>query len=422
MIEVRGRFAGARQTGILGSIERSTGLTVAGVGVLVAAAVAWLAARVLGGRALYLGAYAALVVIAVAVVVVRRRRPLLATRSQINRRARAGQEVTVTLSVESRARVTTFRLSESLDPALGNDVVLPIPAINARSPIDLTYSFRPALRGVYHVGPLVAEFSDPLGLARRRQVLAEPVEIIVHPKVEPVVDRPLTRAFEDPPLRPPRSRPWPDGFEFYGMRNYVPGDDVRRVVWSAFARTDKLLVREFEQGVSDRVILVVDTDHDWHSPGDPSETFETAVRVAASVGAKHIADGFVVGLEANYGTLGAFRSSRGRLPFFDELARIHRSPEALSATMERLVRGSRRDSHIVVITSRFDSTTAGRANILVNGGASLTVIVVAWEESDPNSAKRAQEVGAQLVQVRPGATLSGVFRASIQSSSLGARR
>ena len=73
-------------------------------------------------------------------------------------------------------------------------------------------------------------------------------------------------------------------------------DDVRNIVWRAYARTGKLMVREFEQGISDRISIVVDTDLEWHSPGVPSDTFETAIRVAASVGVRHIRDGFAVRL------------------------------------------------------------------------------------------------------------------------------
>lgn len=410
-----------REGGLLRQIERNAGVTRSGIAVVAASAAAWMIARLLGGRTLYLGAYAGLLVVVLAVVMTRRKRPLAAVRSSINRRARVGQEIKVTLSIESTSRITAFRLEEELDPALGRDVVVPVSSIGPSTPVDVTYAFRPTLRGVYHVGPLVAEYSDPLGLVRRRQVILDRIEIMVHPNVEAVIDRPLTRAFEDPPLRPPKSRPWPDGFEFYGMRNYVRGDDLRRVVWRAYARTDQLLVREFEQGISDRIVVVVDNEREWHSQGTPSETFETAVRVAASVGVTHIKQGLVVGLETSDGSLGTFRSARGRLPFLDQLARLQLSDKPLAGALERLVRVSRRDSHVVVVTSHFDTVSAGRANILVNGGASLTVCVVNWEESDPNSARRAQEVGAQLVQVRPGASLGGVFRASLQTSVLGGR-
>src|SRR5581483_10465099 len=139
-------------------------------------------------------------------------------------------------------------------------------------------------------------------------------------------------------LRPPRSRPWPEGFEFYGMRDYVRGDDVRRVVWRAFARTERLMVREFEQGISDRIAIVLDTDENWHSPGRPSDTFETAVRVAASVGVRHIKDGFSVRLEANHDHLGGFRGPRSRLPFLDALARVQLRGEPMSDAMDRLAK------------------------------------------------------------------------------------
>jgi uncharacterized protein (DUF58 family) len=248
-------------------------------------------------------------------------------------------------------------------------------------------------------------------------MLIEETEIIVHPSVENVLDRPLTRAFEDPPLRPPHSRAWPEGFEFYGMRDYVVGDDLRHVVWRAFARTEKLLVREFEQGISDRVAVLVDTDLTWHSPGLPSDTFETAVGVAASVGVRHIKDGLNIRLEANYASLGRrFRGPRARLMYLDELARIHLSREPLSATMERLVRAGRRDQHVVVVTPRFDAASAASANVLINDGASMTVVAIVWEESDAATTRRAHEIGAQVVQVKPGAALGGVFRASLQTN------
>ena len=46
---------------------------------------------------------------------------------------------------------------------------------------------------------------------------------------------------EDPPMRPPVSKPWPSGLEFYGMREYVPGDDLRHVHWRSSAKADTLL-------------------------------------------------------------------------------------------------------------------------------------------------------------------------------------
>ena len=46
---------------------------------------------------------------------------------------------------------------------------------------------------MYEIGPLVAVASDPLGLVERETVVAEPFELLVHPRIELVSDRPLTR-------------------------------------------------------------------------------------------------------------------------------------------------------------------------------------------------------------------------------------
>src|SRR3954451_5051645 len=83
------------------------------------------------------------------------------------------------------------------------------------------------------------------------------------------------------------------------MRPYVPGDDVRNIVWRAFARTRELLVREAEQGISDKVIVLLDDDRRHHSSGLVSESFEEGVRAAASIGVHHLNAGYAVSLEMN---------------------------------------------------------------------------------------------------------------------------
>ena len=405
-------------TSLLGEVERRIGFTLAGLVLAAVAVGGWALGRTLGGKAPYLLSYGAIALLVAAAVIARRRRPVKATRSELARRARVGQVLDVTLELTADRRVTTFRIEEQLHPHLGTTVFFPVSSIGPGSTVEHRYTITPRLRGVYRVGPLTAEFSDPMGLAKRHQHLIDAAEIIVHPNTEEVLDRPLTRAFEDPPLRPPNSRPWPEGFEFYGMREYVRGDDVRRIIWRAFARTEKLLVREFEQGISDRITVILDTDESWNSPGNPSDTFETAVRVAASVGVRHIRDGLSMRLVANYGELAHnLRGPRARLLYLDELARVRLSREPLSEAFERLVRGGRRDTHVVLVTSHFDAVSAARANLLIAGGASLTVAAIVWEESDPATTHRAHEIGAQVVQIKPGASLGGVFRASLATKA-----
>lgn len=47
--------------------------------------------------------------------------------------------------------------------------------------------------------------------------------------------------------------------EFSGYREYVPGDDMRYVDWNAFARFDKLYIKEFMEEKEGRVSIYLDT-------------------------------------------------------------------------------------------------------------------------------------------------------------------
>src|SRR5260221_2834371 len=47
--------------------------------------------------------------------------------------------------------------------------------------------------------------------------------------------------------------------EFAEYRKYVPGDDLRRLDWRAFGRSDRYFIKEFEADTNLRCCLVVDT-------------------------------------------------------------------------------------------------------------------------------------------------------------------
>ncbi|MHB8719227.1 MAG: DUF58 domain-containing protein [Candidatus Dormibacteria bacterium] len=398
------------EPGAIALALRRAGLTMVGAGLLIAAVLVWLLAHATGAKTVYLLAYVLALLVAGAYVVARRRRRLVAERSKLPNRARVGQAMDVEVTLSSPSRLTGFMVEETLHPHLGATVRLPVNRVAPGADAVLSYSFRPQLRGVYEIGPLTAEWTDPFSIARRDQVLAEPVRLIVHPATESAIDRPLTRLWEDPPLRPPVSKPWPVGMEFYGMREYVAGDDLRRVVWKAVARTGRMLVRESEQGITDRMVIVLDTDREWHSPGNPSDTFELAVRAAASAGAYHLREGFSVSLHSNEDVLGtSLRGPQARLRLLDALAAVQPGRSGLDQALERLLRGSRCDAHTLVITSHLSDKHAARLGLLINSGASVLVVVLAWEDGDPLTVRRAHEIGAQVAEVKPGASLARVF-------------
>ena len=408
----RSRATGSRSevAGFTALVERFTGLTSAGSVVLGVSLLGYVLAKQLGGRALFLLVYAGFLLVVAAAVTSRRKRRLTAERSALPTRMRVGQIAEVELTVRAPGRLRAFVVEEHVSPLLADPVRVPVPTVGNEQDFVHTYAIRPTLRGVYQLGPLAAEWTDPFGLARHQQNLTDPVDVIVHPTTDAIFDRPLTRMWEDPPFRPPVSTPWPQGFEFYGMRDYVPGDDPRRIVWNAVARTGKYLVRESEQGITDRITLVIDNERKAHSPGYPSETFELAIRAVASLGAYNIKQGFSVRLSCNDKVLAReLRGSKARIGMLDELAKLELSDEPVDSAIERVITERRGDTHMCLVSTRFDNRTASRIRMLTDKGMSLVVALMQWEDSDPNAARRAREIGAQVVTVTPGQQLENAF-------------
>jgi uncharacterized protein (DUF58 family) len=397
-------------TGVAALVERATGLTGAGATVLLASVGGYGLARLVGGRALFLLVYAGVLLVVAAAVSSRRKRRLTAERSTLPARMRVGQIAEVELTVKAPGRLRAFVVEEHLSSLLSDPVRVPVPTVGGEQEFVHSYAIRPTLRGVYQLGPLAAEWTDPFGLARHQQPLTEPVDVIVHPNTDVVFDRPLTRMWEDPPFRPPVSKPWPQGFEFYGMRDYISGDDPRRIVWTALARTGKYLVRESEQGITDRITLVLDNERKAHSPGHPSETFELAVRAVASLGAWHIKQGFSVRFLTNdSGQDAELRGSKARIGLLDQLAQLELTDQPVSSAIERVITERRAGTHLCLVATGFDSRTAARVRMLTDKGMSLVVALVKWDESDPNAARRAREIGASVVQISPGEQLHHAF-------------
>lgn len=84
--------------------------------------------------------------------------------------------------------------------------------------------------------------------------------------------------------------------EFAEYRKYVPGDDLRRLDWRTYGRTDRFYVKEFEADTNLRLVLVVDTSGSMSMPSIGGTKFQYAQRVAAALAYLAIGQGDAVGL------------------------------------------------------------------------------------------------------------------------------
>jgi len=84
--------------------------------------------------------------------------------------------------------------------------------------------------------------------------------------------------------------------EFAEYRKYVPGDDLRRLDWRAYGRTDRFYVKEFEADTNLRLCVVLDTSGSMNFGSGGVTKIEYGRRLAASLGYLALEQGDAVGL------------------------------------------------------------------------------------------------------------------------------
>lgn len=84
--------------------------------------------------------------------------------------------------------------------------------------------------------------------------------------------------------------------EFAEYRKYVPGDDLRRLDWRAFGRSDRYYVKEFEADTNLRCCIVLDTSGSMNFGSAGTTKIEYARRIAGAVSYLAVQQGDAIGL------------------------------------------------------------------------------------------------------------------------------
>ncbi|HEY5727881.1 MAG TPA: DUF58 domain-containing protein [Acidimicrobiia bacterium] len=135
-------------------------------------------------------------------------------------------------------------------------------------------------RGVYQVGPTDVRVRDPFGMAESAVQAGSVDRLVVYPRYEELEGLPVVRG-QDPNVATARTRfSQTGGEDFFTLRDYEDGDDLRKVHWPSSAKRDRLMIRQLEMPWQSRALIVLDTDvANYPNP----DTFEHAVKGAASV-------------------------------------------------------------------------------------------------------------------------------------------
>lgn len=379
------------------------GRTVLGAGAVMAVS-AWL----FGIEELYCLAVAAAVMSVVARLWVDFRRwDLQVSRVVHPSRVASGQEARVELAVRNPGRRASPPV-EARDPFAGGRrwarfAIAPVRPGEVRTS---SYRLPSARRGVYRLGPLELRLSDPLGLAAATRVTALESTLTVHPRYELVPVRGISahRDYERRPTNPVLGK---GGDEFYMLREYVPGDDLRQVHWPTTARLDELVIRQPESLRRGHITVVADL----RSNVVDDDTVELVLSATASLAMSGLRSGLQVrvvttaGWDSRHGAGHSGRRAGGDAgpAILDGLAAavIHRDRSHLAPF--RLAGG--RDPVVVVTTDRCREDDL-RSAFGMGGASATTLVMFGRAEAQP-----ATTFGRRVVMVPRGASFARAWAA-----------
>ena len=194
------------------------------------------------------------------------------------------------------------------------------------------YSARTLLtrRGAYLLGPTTLTSGDPFGLFTMRKVVTASDTLVILPMTFPIT------IFPPPPGLLPggkaiRQRSFDMTPNAAEVREYVPGDPMKRIHWPSTAHRGQFMVKEFEQDPQADIWIFLDAFNPVHFSMSeqpvsfqvdnmwlrrpkvslPRDTFEYAVSVAASLATFFLMDRRAVGLACEAGKLFVVSCERG---------------------------------------------------------------------------------------------------------------
>jgi uncharacterized protein (DUF58 family) len=257
------------------------GILLATAGVLI-----WIAGRTFGSQAVEQLGFAMLALVGIAMAVVRMSRHDLAVSRRITpERARAHQPITVTLLIENlgKGRAPLVMLEDRVPTGLAGRARFVLPSLEAGGHREAELPLRPEQRGRYNIGPLEVEAADPFGLARLRSQALGTSEFVVHPRIERLLMPKDSGERQSVARASLRHATGPQGEDFYTIREYVEGDDLRKIHWASTAKRGKYMIRHEETPWHTRATIVIDDRRLPYGAFGEHVSFERTVSAAASV-------------------------------------------------------------------------------------------------------------------------------------------
>jgi uncharacterized protein (DUF58 family) len=149
---------------------------------------------------------------------------------------------------------------------------------------EFFYHIKPNKRGSYEFGRIAVRYLSRFGLVWCQASIGEPQRVKVYPNMRRAREMELkalgARSFLAIQRRAVRRG---EGREFESMRDYVRGDELRHISWTATARRSKLTTRQYQIERDQTVIIALDAGRLMTGRIGDETKFDTAIHASLAL-------------------------------------------------------------------------------------------------------------------------------------------
>ena len=249
--------------------------------------------------------------------------------------------------------------------------------LGAGETVRVTYNLTALKRGVHRIGPVRLRAGDPTGLFDYRLQTTHVTEVVVYPVGGrlPALSFGQGTPFAAAALG---RRPVAEGTDFRSIREYTPGDPLRRIHWKSSAHAGKFNVIEFEESLASDVAVVLDLTAGSEVGADKDTTLEYGIKIAVAVAEHALGNRSSCRLTARAAvdrSVNCRNMVRDLPRLLETLARAEADcPEPFPRVLDVAAAHLGRGAALMIITPCTDPEIVGAVRGLVVNGVSVHVL------------------------------------------------
>ena len=291
----------------------------------------------------------------------------LIVRREFERRFAIGDETKTKLLIENASsRSFYLKIKDEFPPEMTLHETREAEfKVEGQTNVDFTYGLTPMKRGKYQFGRIAVRFLSKLGLVWCQTNLGESESVKVYPNMRRAREIALKALGAVSFLAVQRKAVLRgEGRDFESMRDYVPGDELRHISWTATARRSKLTTRQYQIERDQTILIALDAGRLMTGRIGDETKFDTAIHASLALMAAAARGGDNCGLMVFGRQVKKFLPPNKGSGYIDAVleALLDLEPELIEPSYARafqfIASNSKKRSFVVILTDLVDKESS----------------------------------------------------------------